>query len=61
MNIIDLLVKFNQPVSLLNVIKLEREISEKLNKKVDLVTEGALSPYIKDYVYKDLKVFYGQR
>lgn len=58
---IDLLIQFNQPVSLLKLIRLEREISKKLGKKIDLVTEGSLNPLIKDEVIKDLKVFYGQR
>lgn len=58
---VDLLVRFNKPKSLFNIVSLQRELSEALNKKVDLVTEGALSPYIKDNVFNDLKIMYGKR
>lgn len=55
---IDLLVKFAKRKSLLAVVKLERELSEALGKKVDLLTEGAISPYIRDTIFRDLKVIY---
>jgi hypothetical protein len=58
---IDLLVKFKSPTSLLKIVRLERVLSEKLNKKIDLVTEKALSPYIKKDVLNDLKLVYGER
>ncbi len=40
---IDLLVKFGKRKSLLGVVKLERELAMALGRKVDLLTEGALS------------------
>src|SRR3989338_4964026 len=55
---LDILVKFSKPKGLFDIIGLERELSEKLERKVDLVTQGALSPYIKDNVLKDLKIIY---
>jgi len=55
---IDLLVKFAKRKSLLAVVKLERELSEALGKKVDLLTEAAISPYIRDSIFRDLKVIY---
>lgn len=58
---VDLLVKFKKPTSLLKIIRLERILSEKLNKKIDLVTEKALSPYLKEDVLNNLKVVYGER
>lgn len=58
---VDLLVKFNKPIGLFKLVNLERKLSQALNKKIDLVTEGFLSPYIKDDVLQDLKVFYGKR
>lgn|SRR3989344_5263343 len=58
---IDILVKFSKPKTLLDLIGLEDELTECLHKKVDLVTEGSLSPYIRDGVLKDLQVFYGTR
>jgi predicted nucleotidyltransferase len=58
---VDLLIKFATPKTLLDLIHLENTLSEQLNRKVDLVTEGALSPYIKDSVLNDLKILYGKR
>lgn len=58
---IDMLVKFSEPVSLLKLINLERMISEKIGKDVDLVTEDSLSPFIKKEVLHDLKTIYEKR
>lgn len=58
---VDLLVSFSKPVSLLTVCRVERNLSEVLQKKVDLVTKGALSPYIKPYVMKDLQTLYEKK
>lgn len=58
---IDLLVRFAKPKGLLGLMRLERLLSEKLGRKVDLVTERALSPYIKDDVLNDLQVIYEER
>jgi uncharacterized protein len=55
---VDLLVRFSQQKSLLALIRLEREVSALLGRDVDLVTEGALSPYLKDQVKHDLKIIY---
>ena len=38
----DIMVKFKETLSLLQLIKIENELSEKLGVKVDLVTEGAI-------------------
>lgn len=56
---VDLLVKFASPKSLFDVVRLERMLTEQLHKKVDVVTEGALSPYMRDAVMRDLAVIYG--
>ena len=55
---IDLLVHFSRPKSLLTLIGLEEEIEDALGKSVDLVTEAAVSPYIRDSVLEDLVVIY---
>lgn len=55
---IDLLVEFSQRKSLLALVRLEREISTALGKKVDLLTEAAISPYLRERVRRDLKVIY---
>lgn len=58
---IDILVKFSKPMSLLGIIRLERMLSEKIGKEVDLVTEDSLSPLIKEEVLHDLKSIYEKR
>lgn len=55
---LDFLVKFGKRKSLLSVVKLERELSESLGQKVDLLTEAAISPYIRDSIFRDLTVIY---
>ncbi len=55
---IDLLVRFSKRKSLLKVVRLERELSEALGEKVDLLTEAALSPYLRDKIMRDLRVIY---
>jgi predicted nucleotidyltransferase len=58
---VDLLVRFNKQKGLFELAGLERDLSESLNLKVDLVTEGGLSPLLKSEVMKDLQPIYGQR
>lgn len=53
---IDVLVRFGEPKSLLDVIRIERELSDELGIQVDLVTEQSLSPYIADRVQDELEV-----
>jgi predicted nucleotidyltransferase len=44
---LDLLVEFDErPLSLLDVLRLEHEIGDALNVKVDLVEKRALKPHI---------------
>lgn len=57
---IDLLVRFSKRKSLLAVVRLERELSEALGRKVDLLTEGALSPYLRERILKEMRVVYGK-
>ena len=58
---IDLIVRFSKRESLLAVVRLERELSEALGRKVDLLTEGALSPYLRERILKEMRVVYGER
>ena len=55
---LDLLVRFEGRVSLLDLVRVERELSELLGQKVDLVTEGSLSPYIRDAVLAQVEPVY---
>ncbi|MBI2103648.1 nucleotidyltransferase family protein [Candidatus Woesebacteria bacterium] len=57
---VDLLARFSEPKSLFELVDLEDRLSKIFGgKKTDLVTEGFLSPYIRDKVKKDLRVIYG--
>jgi predicted nucleotidyltransferase len=56
---IDILVKLNKGITLLQLIRLENELSEKLGIKVDLVTEGALTnEKLKRAIIKDLEIIF---
>ncbi|MBN2412636.1 nucleotidyltransferase family protein [candidate division KSB1 bacterium] len=55
---IDLLVRFSKRKSLLALVRLERIFSETLGRKVDLLTEAAISPYIRDNILNDFQVIY---
>lgn len=58
---IDLQIKLSKPKSLLSIVKLERNLSEAIGQKVDLLTEGAISPYLKQRILRELKVIYEAR
>ena len=58
---IDLIVRFSKRKSLLALVRLERELSEAMGRKVDLLTEAAISPYMRERVLKELRVVYGAR
>ena len=55
---IDLLVRFSEMKSLLDLVRIEREFSEALGRKVDLLTEASISPYLRDEIKRELKVIY---
>jgi predicted nucleotidyltransferase len=55
---LDLLVEFSDRTGLLEVVALERELVAALGRKVDLLTEAAISPYIRDRILHDLHLLY---
>ena len=55
---IDLLVRFSRDKSLLALVALERQLAAAMGRKVDVLTEAALSPYLRDRILRDLKVIY---
>lgn len=56
---IDILVRFKQTISLFDLVKIERELTSILGKKVDLVTEPALkNKKLRHYIYKDLQIIF---
>ena len=58
---IDLLVEFSTRKSLQALVALERQIATGLGKKVDLLTEAAIGPYLRDRILKDLQIIYEAR
>ncbi len=58
---VDIVVRFSKRKGLIGLIGLERQISEALGKKAQVLTEQAIHPYIQKNVLKDLKIIYGQR
>jgi predicted nucleotidyltransferase len=58
---IDFLVYFSKRKSLLALVALERQISMALGRKVELLTEAAISPYLRDRIKRDLLVIYEAR
>lgn len=56
---IDILVSFKKTYSLLKLIHMENELSDKLGIKVDLVTMGSLkNEIIKNNIMNDLQTIY---
>lgn len=53
---IDVLVRFSHRKSLLDLVRIERELSEELGIKVELLTEKSISPHIMASVEKDKEV-----
>ena len=57
---VDILVKFDRtlPIGLFAYVRMNRELEEKLGRKVDLVEEGTLRPAAQITANRDLKVIY---
>jgi predicted nucleotidyltransferase len=55
---LDVLVSFGKSKSLLTMVAIERELSEKLGIKVDLLTEAALSPHLRNSILSQMKIIY---
>ncbi len=55
---IDLLVEFRGRKSLLDLVRIEREFSDGLGRKVDLLTPSSLSPYMRDQIFSEAKLVY---
>ncbi len=58
---IDLLVRFNAPVGYFTLVDIQRELEDYLKKDVDLVTEKALSRYMRPSILQEVKTVYGFR
>jgi predicted nucleotidyltransferase len=57
---IDILIKFDpaKEKSLLDLIHVENELKKLFRRKVDLLTIGSISPYLRDEVLNSMRVLY---
>lgn len=55
---VDMIADFSTRKSLLDLVRIEREFSERLGREVDLHTERGLSPYIRDRILREARVVY---
>jgi uncharacterized protein len=53
---LDILVRFEKNINLLDLIGVEIELSDLLGVKVDLVTEQSVLPALRPYIEKDLQL-----
>lgn len=60
---IDILIRFDEAKekSLLDLIHAERELKKLFKRKVDLLTVGSISPYMREEVLNSMKVIYEKR
>ncbi len=57
---LDILIKFNDRISLLKLVQIEQELSDMLGMPIDLVTENSLkNPHLKKSIEMDLITIYG--
>ena len=50
---IDILVAFQEDRSLLDLVGLQRELKEELNRKVDVITYNSIHPLLKDKILSE--------
>ena len=55
---VDVIVEFSERKSLLDLVRIERELHETVGVKVDLLTEKSIGPYLIDNVRQEMEVIY---
>ena len=55
---VDLMVRFAERKSLLDIVRIEREFAEAIGMEVDLLTEASIHKYLKKQILSDLRVIY---
>ena len=55
---IDIFYQLKEAIGLFNLVRMKESLEQKLNKKVDLVSEKYINPKIKNYILNDLKILY---
>ena len=56
---IDILVDFSEPVTLFDLGGIKYDLSDILDRPVDIVTERSVNKRIREYIYRDLKIIFG--
>ncbi len=56
---IDILVRFDRPKSLFQLVRIEDELTTALHRDVDLITEKSVSPYLAGPIHRDEVVIFG--
>jgi predicted nucleotidyltransferase len=51
---LDVLVEFDQPIGLLDLVRLENELGDRLGVDVDLVTRNSLKPRVEARITDDI-------
>ena len=47
---VDVLVEFSRPIGMFGFVRLQRELGERIGRKVELVTRAALQPQLRDRI-----------
>ena len=56
---LDILINLNTTISLFQLVRIERELSELLGANVDLVSDGAIkNQKLRNYIEADLKIIF---
>ena len=55
---VDILVRYNQEVSLFTISRIMRQIEKAIGRKVDLVEEGCLMPFAESSANRDKLLIY---
>ncbi len=58
---IDILVEFEKRKSLLDLVRLQFKLEDKLGKKIDLLTYKSIHPLLRDIILKEQKIIYEKR
>ena len=58
---VDILVKFDSRKSLLDLVRLQFMLEDKLGRKVDLLTYDSIHPRLKDIILNEQRVIYEKR
>lgn len=55
---VDLIIRFSKQKSLFQIIRISQRLSDFLGRKVDLLTESSVSPYIYRSIEKEMETIY---